>query len=90
MTRITWPWGERATIDKHGLVKRLPDDYPVEYWVCCRVDEPWTWWVMTQQHVGACARCATEIVYRVCEKSPTNPDVQKICTRCAERLAMED
>lgn len=82
---IRWPWGSRATIDKHGI-EALPDDHPVEYWVCCRVDEPWTWTLMTQQFRGVCCQCRGAIVFRVSEKSPTDPAVKKLCKRCAERL----
>lgn len=85
---MKWPRvsGVRATVDKHGIVDRLPDDYPVDYWVCYRVDEPWTWRVLTNQFRAPCARCGAAIIFRVSEKSPTEPGVQKICTRCAERL----
>jgi hypothetical protein len=83
--RIKWPWGTRAVISTGG-VEALAADAPVEYWVCCRVDEPWTWKVMTDQHVGACVRCDGAVIYRVSAKSPTDPAVKKLCKRCAERM----
>jgi hypothetical protein len=87
---MDWPWGKRAVIDEHGVVEILADDHPVPYWVCCRVDEPWTWHVMTNQFIGACAKCSGAIIYRVSENTPTTPDVQKICRRCVERMVEEE
>lgn len=84
---IDWPWGTRAVLTEDGITERLPDDYPVEWWVCCRLDEPWTWKILTHQHTGTCVRCYAAIIYRKSAKSPTNPGVKKICRRCAEQLA---
>lgn len=85
---IDWPWGRRALVGSDSTTE-LPADYPVEYWICCRVDEPWTWKPMTQQFLGDCVRCGAGIIYRKSELSPTNPGVQKICKRCAEALITE-
>lgn len=86
-----WPWhshrGRRFAVDQTGLVEEFADDHPVQFWICCRLDEPWTWQVLPDQHVGTCVDCAGAIIYRVSARSPTDPAVQKICRRCAERLA---
>jgi hypothetical protein len=87
--RMRWPWGKRAIIDEHGVREILAADHPVEHWVCCRVDEPWTWQVLTNQYFGTCASCAADIIYRVSERSPTDDAVKKICRRCADRMAAE-
>jgi hypothetical protein len=63
----------------------LPDDLKVEYRICFRVDEPWTWRHMTHQHFGTCVECQATIVYLVDATNPTNPRVKKICGRCAAR-----
>lgn len=87
---MKWPWGKRVVIDEQGVRAVLPDEWPVEFWVCCRVDEPWTWRVLPGQQIGACATCHDAIIYLVSAKSPTDPAVRKICKRCAERLALDD
>jgi hypothetical protein len=87
MAAIKWPWGTRARVGPDST-EPLPADHPVDYWVCCRVDEPWTWTRMSQQFRGECCECRGAIVFRVSEKSPTDPAVHKICKRCAERLVM--
>lgn len=86
---MDFPWGKRAIMDEHGVVERLADDAPVEYWVCCREDQPWTWRVLSNQHIGRCVRCGCEVIYRISARTPTDPAVKKICTTCAERLAAE-
>lgn len=87
--RMEFPSGKRATFDEHGLVEELDDDHPVEYWVCCRFNEPWTWQLMGNQHVGECVKCRAEVIYRVSAITPTDPKVKKICRHCAEVLASE-
>ena len=83
---MDWPIGRRASFDEHGVVEYLDAHAPVEWWVCFRVDEPWTWKVMTNQFTGSCRHCGAAIVYRVSGLSPTNAGVQRICTHCAERI----
>lgn len=90
MSAFRWPWGERARVAADGTFEPLPADAPVEYWVCCRLDEPWTWRVMTNQHLGSCVDCGARIVFRISAKSPIDPAVQKICRRCAERRATSE
>lgn len=85
MSPIKWPWGTRAVMDKTGIVAPLAADHPVDLWICCRLDEPWTWKMLTNQGVAECVDCHADLIFRRSEKSPTDPHVQKICVRCAER-----
>lgn len=84
---VKWPTGKRFTFDETGVVEELPADHPVQFWVCCRLDEPWTWRVLPHQHVAPCVDCGAALIYRVSEKSPSDPAVQKVCRRCMVRLA---
>ncbi|PYR95402.1 MAG: hypothetical protein DMF84_01205 [Acidobacteria bacterium] len=87
-----WPKGRRVVMDEHGIVEDLPTDAAVPWWVCCRLDEPWTFTLYfdQSQHVTRCCDCQAEIVYRVTARSPTNSDAQKICRRCATRRLHDD
>jgi hypothetical protein len=87
---MDFPIGKRVVMDAHGVVEELPADHPVQYWICYRLDEPWTWKPLSNQFTGHCATCHAGIIYRVSALNPTNPGVQKICRRCAERLLEAD
>lgn len=80
-----WPWGKRVRFE-NGQLEILPDDTPVDYWVCPRVDEPWTWTYKMRQGTAKCTKCRDLIMYRLGDHPPpiTTP---KICTRCAEKLS---
>lgn len=82
--------GERVAYHRDGRVERLADDVAVDVWVCQRVDEPWTWSVKPGQHTAACADCGVSIVYRITDKSPTDPRVPKVCQWCAARRLATD
>jgi hypothetical protein len=63
----------------------VTDGSKPEYWVCPRVDEPWTWTLMSNQFVAVCTKCQDPLVYRISPRSPSN-NPPKICYRCAELL----